>query len=794
MSKVVKRYTFAGLPIAVENPAGSERTWERDGGVPGRTVMRHDYGFIEDQDGKDGDELDCYVGPNPNARFAYVVHQLKRPGYRDHDEDKVFLGFDSEEAARSAFAAHRDDELAAYGGMTSIPIGDFVAKLERRTGSGKIRHELVAGVPRTSTGAITLMLMHIEHRADGWHVLSEDRSKHLGGPYSTKSEAEDRLAQVEAFKHKHGVFQPFENPHELAAMLEARGLYEVAIGRSLAFDTARGSDGQVRASVWDRGMTFGEKVKDGQRSEFSLETFNQFIDNWLKRGERISLCYNHQSAYVAQNGQPAPALAQYDAVAIVQGGEVVRCEKLHASTAMPPSVLELQQRVRALATDLDPRPTPDGMWFFRCEVTPLGQQLLPNFSYISPMFTSSGKDEQGNAQGYTLIDLAATNTAFQAGCVISFERKGSTLMGAIDQRGRELRPGDRVRSLRRGWEGHVSTITEDARNGYSGKVWVEWENHRGDEGEVRGIDVEKLERVTMATDINGRQIRRGDRVRVVTDGSTATVIGDPDDAKVDLSGGGWAHPKKVEVLEARVAFARDARGQSVNPGDEVKVTGMVASQGKTGIIVAASGDFLTVDLDEGRRTNIHASDVERLERSWFSRARARVLEQRARSFDFRRGRRRLLERQRFASIGELSPGDYIKIGYGENLVIGRVDRVDPVRGVDYTPIDIDTFQPMNRGGQISPGSVQKVSESEARSIYREFKREQERRDARGYDRTRRFANVNDFPVDIRYQGLTWYRTGKVGTNLRTGKDAAEYESDDRSYRVWRDIDGNVAPE
>jgi len=48
------------------------------------------------------------------------------------------------------------------------------------------------------------------------------------------------------------------------------------------------------------------------------------IDGWLRRGERLSLCYNHQSAYTEENGEPAPALAYYDAVALVEGGKIVR--------------------------------------------------------------------------------------------------------------------------------------------------------------------------------------------------------------------------------------------------------------------------------------------------------------------------------------------------------------------------------------------------------------------------------------------------------------------------------------
>jgi len=38
---------------------------------------------------------------------------------------------------------------------------------------------------------------------DGYEVKSE-KGKNLGGPYSSKAEAEKRLKQVEYFKHKGG--------------------------------------------------------------------------------------------------------------------------------------------------------------------------------------------------------------------------------------------------------------------------------------------------------------------------------------------------------------------------------------------------------------------------------------------------------------------------------------------------------------------------------------------------------------------------------------------------------------
>jgi len=40
----------------------------------------------------------------------------------------------------------------------------------------------------------------IAKRPDGYCVYSEDGTKRLGGPYATREEAEQRLAQVEAAK------------------------------------------------------------------------------------------------------------------------------------------------------------------------------------------------------------------------------------------------------------------------------------------------------------------------------------------------------------------------------------------------------------------------------------------------------------------------------------------------------------------------------------------------------------------------------------------------------------------
>lgn len=128
---VRKRYAFAGMPIAVENPEGSIRTWT-EGARGGSTRMLCDYGYIEGYLSGDGEELDVYVGADLESKQVYVVHQRKAPDFRTHDEDKVMLGFATAEAARACYLAHRDDGERALGGMTVLTLDQFKAKLRRR--------------------------------------------------------------------------------------------------------------------------------------------------------------------------------------------------------------------------------------------------------------------------------------------------------------------------------------------------------------------------------------------------------------------------------------------------------------------------------------------------------------------------------------------------------------------------------------------------------------------------------------------------------------------------------------
>jgi len=77
----------------------------------------------------------------------------------------------------------------------------------------------------------------------------------------------------------------------------------------------------------------------------------------------------------------------------------------------------------------DPTGLENGLYGYRSQVTPLGEKLLPNYRFISPMFTDDGYDEAGNPIGYDLFDVAATNTPFQDNVAITFHKNGVRKMG-----------------------------------------------------------------------------------------------------------------------------------------------------------------------------------------------------------------------------------------------------------------------------------------------------------------------------------------------------------------------------
>ncbi len=123
--KLVARIKFRGLPISIETGKGQYRHWyDPHCDKHGKTKMKHAYGYIRRTKGLDGDHVDVFVGPNEKATHVYVVMTKKAPDFKELDEEKCMLGFDSEEAARAAFASAYD-KPGFFHSIKAVPFETF---------------------------------------------------------------------------------------------------------------------------------------------------------------------------------------------------------------------------------------------------------------------------------------------------------------------------------------------------------------------------------------------------------------------------------------------------------------------------------------------------------------------------------------------------------------------------------------------------------------------------------------------------------------------------------------------
>lgn len=98
----VGRVSIHGLRIAIEQPRGSTRSGRDADGTRWSCRLAAHYGYFIGTRGADGDAVDVFVGPNPDADTAFVINQ--NVGGR-FDEHKVVLGAVDEEHARALYRA-----------------------------------------------------------------------------------------------------------------------------------------------------------------------------------------------------------------------------------------------------------------------------------------------------------------------------------------------------------------------------------------------------------------------------------------------------------------------------------------------------------------------------------------------------------------------------------------------------------------------------------------------------------------------------------------------------------------
>lgn len=118
-----------GFPITIENPAGSKRYWKDKDGREGYTVMQNHYGYFVGTEGKDGDEVDVFIGPYvESVSKIYVVDQYQMGEF---DESKVMFGFSSMAEAKQAYFANYDANWRGFKYITGVTMEIFKEWLYR---------------------------------------------------------------------------------------------------------------------------------------------------------------------------------------------------------------------------------------------------------------------------------------------------------------------------------------------------------------------------------------------------------------------------------------------------------------------------------------------------------------------------------------------------------------------------------------------------------------------------------------------------------------------------------------
>lgn len=150
----MRHITFQGIPISIENPKGTIRKGIDHTGKQWATRMTEDYGYIKRTEGHDGDQVDCFVGPNKKSDKVFVIDQIHNYAKDKFDEHKCMLGFNSE---KQAFNAYKKSYGPSYGSrheaaaVTEMNVVSFKEWL--KGGGGK--NPIAPGVPMQTGGAVT---------------------------------------------------------------------------------------------------------------------------------------------------------------------------------------------------------------------------------------------------------------------------------------------------------------------------------------------------------------------------------------------------------------------------------------------------------------------------------------------------------------------------------------------------------------------------------------------------------------------------------------------------------------
>lgn len=196
-----------GLEIAIENPKGGERSGVDKGGKRWSVKMPAHYGYVKGTEGRDGDHVDTYIGPDHASDKVFVIDQVDADTGR-FDEHKCCLSYPSKSAALADYEKAFSDGKAKdrIGAVTEMSVEDFKGWLRngntkkplgnirkgyatggavtmpliksgsKQAVSKNISAEIKAGKPRKQAIAIALDVARRAKRADGGAVTFSKES------------------------------------------------------------------------------------------------------------------------------------------------------------------------------------------------------------------------------------------------------------------------------------------------------------------------------------------------------------------------------------------------------------------------------------------------------------------------------------------------------------------------------------------------------------------------------------------------------------------------------------------
>lgn len=261
--RLAGRMDFQGLPISVEHWKGGVRSGVDPDGKEWRTKMHLPYGYIRGTRGVDGDEVDCFIGPDRDSTQVFVVHTYK-PGTIEYDEDKVMLGFSSIIEAQRWLEAHYDRTIIQ--GIDTMDI----EKLKRALAEapGKMLRKSLDNLNASVAKAQGFKPGTMRKWADGnWHIKLPDGSWETAyDPFSRNGwEKNRKLLEQRGFSHLDIVDEEGKNIGRLHK-LGHQGSADVLPSKDLP-TPAKGKPGAPKAPKEDPAVVMRRRLMDWAKDE-----------------------------------------------------------------------------------------------------------------------------------------------------------------------------------------------------------------------------------------------------------------------------------------------------------------------------------------------------------------------------------------------------------------------------------------------------------------------------------------------------------------------------------------------